>query len=173
VDRVIVVFLALGVLALGLLGAAPVGLWIEGGAPLEFRIRYLGFRWNLRPLVRNKPGSPGEGKWRDKLEALTRLAPLLRRPLGFERFRLRLGFSTGDAAETALCFGGLCLFLNALPLSRVKGERTLLPCFSSRPQVSLDCDIRLTLPAAVFLLRWGSLTAKKKGRPGRRGGRHV
>jgi hypothetical protein len=90
--------------------------------------------------------------------------PVFRRPLELGRFRLRLAFSAGEAAKTALLHGWFCLFLGFLylPPAINKGKIVLEPRFLSRREVSLDCDISLALPAAVFLFRMISLSVRIK-----------
>jgi hypothetical protein len=139
---------------------------MEGGRPPQFWARYLCFRRDitgtltekLRRVLRDHP-EPAE------LFKLPKLyAPVFRKPLELRRFRLHLAFSTGDAAETAVFHGWLCLLLNSLrPRAiRCKPEIALEPGFISRPQLSLDGDISLAAPAAVFLFRLISLSIREK-----------
>jgi hypothetical protein len=92
------------------------------------------------------------------LRALRGYGPALRgslRFLRFRRFRLRLRFSGGDAAETALLHGWLWGLLAALsPLTApCTPVIALEPAFSPRGELALDCDIALQLPVPVLLFR--------------------
>jgi hypothetical protein len=103
-------------------------------------------------------------KYPDLSGFLALYGPVFRRPLELGRFRLRLAFSAGDAAETALFYGWLCLvldFLYPLPVMN-KREIVLEPRFLSPRKISLDCDISLSMPAAVFLFRMISLSIRAK-----------
>jgi hypothetical protein len=116
---------------------------------LRLLARYLGFRRNLIPGLRRLLKSGG------LFRTLDVYAPVLRGGRG--RFRLRLAFSAGDAAETAVLHGGLCLFFNRLfppgGPPRRGPEVSLEPRFLSRREAVLDCDISLVMPAAVFFFR--------------------
>jgi hypothetical protein len=155
---------------LGALGAAPLTLNIQNGGPLRLTLRYLWLRLGISPALRRRLRSVALSVARSALRSrdFSRIpalcAPLLRRPLALRRFRLSLAFSTGDAAETALLHGGLCLVAHSL--SRLpRGERqeiTLSPCFASQAGLALGCDIALSLPAAVFLCRIIALVIRGK-----------
>jgi hypothetical protein len=140
---------------------APLTLEFRGGPPLRLWARYLWFRQNMTPVLRRILGSSALFK------TLALYAPVFRRPLKLDRFRLRLAFSTGDAAETAVLHGGLCLLLNCLfplwtpPGSRRRPEISLEPCFLSRQKAVLDCDISLAIPAAVFFFRMISASIRE------------
>jgi hypothetical protein len=85
--------------------------------------------------------------------ALRAWAPALRRPLRLRRFQMRLFFSTGDAAETAMLHGWLHgLFSSLRPLlARGTPRIALRPSFSVRRELSLNCNIFLDIPAVLFL----------------------
>jgi hypothetical protein len=126
--------------------------------------RCLWFRRNLNRELRARLRRVLESG--DYLGTLAACASLFRKPLALGRFRLGLAFSSGDAAETAVFHGGLCLFFSSLHplLSRAGPEINLSPRFSSRRELSLDCDISLTLPASVFFFRMITLSIRKKRR---------
>ncbi|MDR3160781.1 MAG: hypothetical protein LBU28_04120 [Spirochaetaceae bacterium] len=90
------------------------------------------------------------------LRALRRYGPVLRssrRFLRCRRFRLRLRFSGGDAAETALLHGWLCGVLAALsPLAApCKPDIALESAFSSPAELAVEGDIAFHLPVPVLL----------------------
>jgi hypothetical protein len=92
------------------------------------------------------------------LRALRGYGPALRGSLGFlrcRRFRLRLRFSGGEAAETALLHGWLSGALAALtPLAApCTPEIALEPVFSPNAELAVECDIALRLPLPVLLFR--------------------
>jgi hypothetical protein len=62
-------------------------------------------------------------------------------------------FSTGDAAETAMIHGWLCGLFSSLRALLVRGtpQIALRPSFSVRRELSLNCNISLGMPAALFL----------------------
>jgi hypothetical protein len=150
--------------------AAPLALNIQGEGPLRLGLRYLWFRRDishilglqLRRLLRDFLESP------DPLRTLAIYRPLFKRPLELRRLRLHLAFSTGDAAETALLHGRLCLASNFLRFLPVRPEIALAPRFLSRRELSLDCDISFSIPAAVFLLRMLSLSIGRRNFTGTR-----
>jgi hypothetical protein len=157
--------------------AAPVALDIRGGKILRLGARYLWFRRNVTRTVGNHLRRAARDflETPDLLGTLELYGPLFRHPLRLGPFRLDLAFSTGDAAETALLHGRLCLFLNFLYLlpSRGRPEVTLKPCFLSRRELSLDCDISVTMPAAVFLFRTLSLSVRRSIHAGKQRRSHV
>jgi hypothetical protein len=81
--------------------------------------------------------------------------PFFRKPLRLGRLRLKLTYSAGDAAKTAILYGGLCFFAKALSALRAgtRPEIVLVPCFSSREKFLFDCDISVSMPAVVFIYR--------------------
>jgi hypothetical protein len=85
--------------------------------------------------------------------ALRAWAPAFRRPLRIRRFQVTLLFSTGDAAETAMLHGWLCGLFSSLRTLLVQGSPriALRPSFSVRRELSLNCNISLGMPAALFL----------------------
>jgi hypothetical protein len=131
--------------------AAPLTLRIRGGAGLRVEIRYFHFRQSrtqvLVPALRLLAGN-----YAGTLGAFTRF---LRRPARIRRFYLKIEFSGTDAAEIALAYGALRLLPQVLytRLADCKPEIVLNPHFPASPKISLDCDISLSLPALVFLLR--------------------
>jgi hypothetical protein len=162
------IFLALCLL--GGLGAAPLTVDIRNEGSLSLTLRYVRLRLGISPALRRRLRAGARAlaravlRSRDFSGILALCAPLLRKPLALRRCRLSLAFSAGDAAETALLYGGLCLL--ARSLSRLpRGERpelSLSPCFSSQAGFSLGCDIALSLPAAVFLCRIIALAVRGK-----------
>jgi hypothetical protein len=163
----------------GILCAAPLALDIEGKshARLDIRFRYLFFRRNISGILRNKLRLFARRllKSPDFLKILKLYAPLFRRPLRVKHLRLNLAFSAGDAAETAVFHGGLCSLANSLcpPVAGGKPEITLNPRFSAETTLSFDCNISLSVPAAVLLFRLIVLSVKEKAIQlfGIRGGR--
>jgi hypothetical protein len=150
----------------GLLCTAPFTLDILGGRLLRLEVRYLGIRQNITGCLQDKIRRIGQEvlESRNLFGTLEPYIPLFRKPLALSRFRLRLAFSSGDAAETALYYGGLCLLLNSLyPLPALsRPEITLEPRFTSRREAAVDCTISLTMPAAVFLFRLLVMRFRKK-----------
>lgn len=138
-------FLFGGALCLGVLCAAPLALDIEAGSGLLLRARYLWFTRKLKARFRRT----------DLFRLLRDYAPVFCSPLRVRRFQVRLFFSTGEAAETALLHGWLCGFFSSLKplLVQAKPEVLIGPSFSSRRELSLDCRISLGMPAALFLVR--------------------
>jgi hypothetical protein len=137
------------------------------------KFRYLCFYPDISPalgrdflrLARRALGT------RDFTDAIACYGPFFRKPMKLGRFRLKAIFSSGDAAETALLYGGLRLAVTALPLLRaeagnrplrVKPEIWLEPRFSSGAACSFDCDISLSIPAAVFLYRLIILAVRQR-----------
>jgi hypothetical protein len=132
----------------GILAAVPMALDIEAGDRMLVRARYLCFSGKLK----NPPLCPAALS--GVLWLLRAWAPVFRKPLRVRRFRMKLLFSTGDAAETALLYGGLCgLFSSLRPLCGKEPEIVLGPRFSARRELSLDCRVVLTMPAALLLFR--------------------
>ncbi|MDR3355891.1 MAG: hypothetical protein LBO04_01740 [Spirochaetaceae bacterium] len=131
--------------------AAPLTLRIRAGAGLRVEIRYLRFRRSrtniMGPALRLLTGN-----YAAAFRACTRF---LRRPMRIRRFYLKIEFSVMDAAEAALAYGVLRLLPQVLcmRLADCKPEIVLSPRFPAPPEISLDCDISLSLPAVVFLLR--------------------
>jgi hypothetical protein len=120
---------------------ALIRITVSPGTSL-FTVHYLLFPLYRAPLLR----------------ALRGYGPALRGNLGFlrcRRFRLRLRFSGGEAAETALLHGWLCGALAALtPLAApCTPEIALEPVFSPRRELAAECDIALHLPLPVLLFR--------------------
>jgi hypothetical protein len=156
----VAVFLLCGLLCLGALCAAPFGLDIQAGDQIRLRARYLWFCGNLTDRLRRMAAASG------LFHLLRRYAPVFRKPLRVKRLRVKLDFSTGDAAETAVLYGWLCgLFSSLLPRPvRGRPEIALGPSFSSRREWSLDCDISLGMPAALFFFRMISVSIGYKRR---------
>jgi hypothetical protein len=129
--------------------AAPFTLDIRGGKTLFLRVRYLWLTKNINAELRRFLNSP------DMFRTLRLYAPVFRKPLRLRRFRLDLAFSTGDAAETAALHGWLNVFFVSLYPLLVWGKPavSLNPFFSSRPELSVNCDISLGMPAAALLFR--------------------
>ena len=152
--------------------AAPFALDIQGGKSFRLGARYLWFRRNITPAAGNRLRRAARDFWEDPdfLGILELYGPLFRRPLALGRFRLCLAFSTGDAAETALLHGRLCLFFNFLSLPPFRGrpEIALKPRFLSRRELSLNCDISVAMPAAVCLFRIISLFVRRRIHAGTR-----
>ncbi|MDR2314633.1 MAG: hypothetical protein LBE02_08890 [Spirochaetaceae bacterium] len=146
----------------GALCAAPLRVNISAGKGLRAETRYLWFRRRIAPgpglrgLVRRIfPVLRGAGKPRRGL------FPGPPRP---DRLCLRAAVSTGDAAETALLHGGLCLaagLLSSLP-ARTSPKVFIEPCFGSGKKFTLDCDISFSMPGALYLGRILVLAVLKK-----------
>jgi hypothetical protein len=150
----------------GGLCAAPLTLDIGGKEKVCLRARYLWFRRNINSALRRRLRRIWRRftKSRDYGGILNVYAPLFRPPLEVARFRLNLAFSTGDAAETAIFHGWFCVFMRSLyslPFRR-KPTITLSPQFSALPELSLDCDISLSMPAALFFFRMISASIREK-----------
>jgi hypothetical protein len=157
---VFVFFLCGGIAGLaGILCAAPLGLDIQGGKGLSLKARYLWFTGNVTEKLRRWAAS------RNPLRLIRTCAPVFRKPLRVRRCRVSLAFSTGDAAETALLHGWLCGFCASL-CPPVRGGRAIAirPLFASGPAWSVDCDISLAMPAALFLFRVIRLSIHTKRR---------
>jgi hypothetical protein len=156
-------FLCAGLICLtGALGAAPLALDLEAGDRMLLRARYLCFSGKI-PL-RDPAASFGT------LRLLRDWVPVFRKPLRVSRFQMRLRFSTGEAAETALLYGWLCgLFSSLRPLlAGGKPEIVLGPLFSARRELALNCRVSLAMPAALLLFR-----IIRRGLYTRRSGAHV
>jgi hypothetical protein len=155
-------------LALCLAGlcAAPLRLDIQGG-PLRLGFRYLWLRGSISPALRR--GLRRRARRillsGDFSGAVETYGPLFRKPLGLRRFRVKATFSAGDAAETALLHGGLCLFAGLFSSLPGRAKIVLEPCFSSGEKLSLDCDISVSVPAAVFLYRVIAVSIREKRSP--------
>jgi hypothetical protein len=143
---------------------------IQKQGSLRLTLRYLWLRLTinaaLRRRLRYRALSLARAvlRSRDFSGILALCRPFFRKPLALRRCRLSVAFSAGDAAETAMLHGGLCLLarsLSCLPRGE-KQEIALSPCFSSRAGFSLGCDISLSLPAAVFLCRIIALAVRGK-----------
>ncbi|MDR2053964.1 MAG: hypothetical protein LBP80_11175 [Treponema sp.] len=121
-------------------------------------------RNRLRRFVRRLLESP------DFLKTLRLYSPLFQKPLRVKRLRLNLAFSAGDAAETAVFHGCLCSLANLLyPLAAgVKPEITLKPRFSAETALCFDCNISLSVPAAVLLFRLISLSVRENSNSNKR-----
>jgi hypothetical protein len=134
---------------IGILCAAPLAFDIQAGDSFSLQARYLWFSRTLTPELRRLLLSP------DIFRTLGAYAPVFRKPLRLRRFRLSLVFSAGDAAETALLYGRLCVFFSSLYPLLIRGrpEISLCPSFTSEWELSPNCDISLDMPAALFFFR--------------------
>jgi hypothetical protein len=156
---------------LGGLCAAPVRMEMRGGIPWRMNFRYLCFRTGISPALRRgfRRLVRRVLKTRDFSDLSAYYGSFFRKPMKMERFSLKAVFSSGDAAETALLYGGLYLAVHALPLGSAGKDRlsgvtpdiTLEPRFSAREEFSFDCDISFSLPAAVFLYRFIVIAVKQ------------
>jgi hypothetical protein len=152
----------------GILAAAPLTLDIQGKdhARPDVRFRYLIFRRNITRMLRNRLRRFARRllKSPDFLETLKLYSPLFQRPLRVKHLRLNLSFSAGDAAETAIFHGRLCSLANLLyPLAAgSKPEITLKPRFSAEAVLLFDCNVSLSVPAAVLVFRLISLSVREK-----------
>jgi hypothetical protein len=152
----------------GILCAAPLTLDIEGNGHSRpgVRFRYLFFRRNVTRMIRNRLRRFARRLFKspDFFKTLKLYSRLFRGPLRVKRLRLNLVFSAGDAAETAIFHGRLCSLTNLLyPLAAGgKPEITWKPCFSAGTELSVDCNISLSIPAAVLLFRLISLSVREK-----------
>jgi hypothetical protein len=158
---------------MGGLCAAPVYMDLRGGAPWRMHIRYLFFHPGIGPALRREFFRLARRvlSARDFSGALACYGPFFHKPMKLGRFRLKAVFSSGGAAETALLYGSLCLAVQMLPRSRAEtGKRPfragpeiwLEPRFSSGEEFSVDCDISLSIPAAVFLYRFITLAIRRR-----------
>jgi hypothetical protein len=146
-----------------LLGVMPINLEIRGGKVLRVYVRYLCF---CREIVTARQKNRKPIHWRFVSANFTRMIKactfFTRPPLRAERFRLKVVFSSGDAAETAMLYGLLCMFFSTLypRLDGCNPEILLSPCFSSRSSLFVDSDIAISLPAAVFTFRTSRILRK-------------
>jgi hypothetical protein len=155
-----IIFVCVLCLAGGLC-ALPLRLDIQGGASWRLVFRYLWFRRDISRRVGHRlrrragPAAAYALKHRNLPDFLKACLPFFRKPLRLSRLRLKLTYSTGNAAETAILYGGLCFFAKALsaPQAGARPEIVLAPCFSSREKILFDCDISVSMPAAVFFYR--------------------
>jgi hypothetical protein len=136
---------------LAALCAAPLTFNMRAEKDFKVKISYLCFRRNyvniLKDTLRIFNGNYAA--------ILKFCAVFLRRPARIRRFRLKIAVSAADAAETAVVYGLLRIFSQILytRFQSCKPEITLVPLFTSRFTLSLNCDISLSLPVIVFLLR--------------------
>jgi hypothetical protein len=134
-------------LVCGLFCAAPLSFNLDhtGGKSggLSAYAGYLWFRRDLGPQL----------KLRFLSGAARFFSPSLRRFARWRRFRLKLLFSAGEAAETALAYGGLCRILAALEpgLGRCRPTIALNPVFSAEASVDGECAVSISFPAIVIL----------------------
>jgi hypothetical protein len=147
----------------GALCTAPLAFDIQAGTRFSLRTRYLWFSRRVSAALLRRLFLSA-----DIFRTIDAYLPVFRKPLRLRRLRLRLVFSTGDAAETALLYGRLCVFFASLYPRLIRGrpEITLSPSFSPERELSPDCDISLDIPAAVFLFRM--IFALIRGKGGRK-----
>jgi hypothetical protein len=138
---------------ISLLGALPLSLDICGGKTLRVQFRYLCFRHDVSGVLSRLTQKCFV--MADLISELKMCASFARPPLKAARFRLKMAFSSGDAAETALLHGFLCIFFRSLytRFNIRNAEISLNPRFLSYSELSIDCDIVLSLPMAVFTAR--------------------
>jgi hypothetical protein len=147
------VILFMAAAGISLLGAMPFSLEIRCGKVLRVHIRYLCFRYNLNSILIEQMRRPFV--MADFLKTLKVCASFAQCPLHAKRFRLKMTFSSEDAAETALLHGSLRMIFSSLypRLSVCKPEILLIPCFSPHDRLSVDCDIAVALPAAALIVK--------------------
>jgi hypothetical protein len=147
------IFFILGVACIVCFFALPLRFDIQGENVLRICVHYLWFRFNFNGLLKKRTRK--HFVLEDFTKNLGICVSFVRRPMRVTRFRLKVFFSTGDAAETALLHGFLCAFFRALypRISACKPEIILTPCFLSCDKLSIDCDISFSLPMPVFLAR--------------------
>jgi hypothetical protein len=148
------IFLLMAAAGIVCLGAAPLSLGIRGsGKKLRLYVRYFWFYRDISGMARKLLQT--RINLADFPKILKMLEVFVRHPPQITHFRLKMAFSTGDAAETALLYGFLSLFFSALypNLRACNGEIVLTPCFLPSDSLSIDCDIIFSLPAAVFLIK--------------------
>jgi hypothetical protein len=139
-----------------LLGVMPISLEIRGEKVFRVYVRYLCF---CREIITARQKKRKPVHWRFMVANFAKMLKAFtfftRPPLRAERFRLKIVFSSEDAAETAMLYGLLCMFFSALypRLDGCNPEILLSPCFSSCSSLSVDSDIAISLPAAVFTFR--------------------
>ncbi|MDR1147740.1 MAG: hypothetical protein LBK66_03835 [Spirochaetaceae bacterium] len=147
------IFFILGAACILCFFALPLRFDIQGENVLRIRVHYLCFSFNFNGLLKKRTRK--HFVLEDFTKNLGMCVSFVRHPMRVMRFRLKVLFSTGDAAETALLHGFLCAFFRALypRISACKPEIILSPCFSSYDKLSIDCDISFSLPMLMFLAR--------------------
>ncbi|MDR2659549.1 MAG: hypothetical protein LBC27_06120 [Spirochaetaceae bacterium] len=147
------IFLILCAAGVVCIGVAPVSFDILGGEKtLRLNVRYLCFKYDVSRLAKERLQMRlNIADFPDIFKILTLFA---RRPPRVTRFCLKISFSSGDAAETALLYGYLCILFRALnmKISHCEPELTLTPRFLSYDTFSFDCDMVFSIPAAALLL---------------------
>jgi hypothetical protein len=148
----IIFFSIAGFACIAGLCAAPVVLNVRGGADLRLNIRYLWFSRNIEfALKRSLPGFVANHN--RVLGYIRFFRRRVARYVRVGRFHLKIEFSCGEAAGTALTHGLICGVLRTLypRLNACKPEITLNPRFLTVPALSFYCDITLAVPALILL----------------------
>jgi hypothetical protein len=163
-----IVFIILCAAGMVCLLAPPISFDIRGKKVLRVYVRYLCFRFNISGML--KEAAQKLFVFKDLTKTIGACLSFARRPTRIDCFRLKMVFSTGDAADTALLHGFLCMFFRALypRISACKPEIVLSPCFLPHDKLSVDCDISFSIPAAVFFARIPALLVPAVRNNGRR-----
>ena len=127
-------------------------------------VRYFGFEMDQTQWLKQLRFKRAPSK------AQVRALKLLLRRAKVSKFAFKLQFSTGDAAQTALLHGALCMCLSAVypHLQGCKPNIALLPQYQDSIHFDFDIDIQMQVPPwaiGLFFIRIYALkqqTAKEQ-----------